>query len=99
MSDVNPSRSKRCQPMIPLTSTSSSDLMDAIAVSDVLIASGACSSELSQSMSVELRSVVLRYPSTSLTLTSSIRPEIHCSSPANLSSARVSTRLALKDQS
>ena len=89
------SRSKRCQPMIPLTSTSSSDLLDAIAVSVVLIASSAYSSELSQSMSVELRSVVLRYSSRSFPLTSSICPEIHCSSLANLSSAR----LALKDQS
>ena len=67
-------------------------------VSDVLMAKSACSSELSQSMSVELRSVVLRYSSTSFSLTL-ICPEIHCSSPTNLSFARVRTRLALKDQS
>ena len=73
--------------------------MDAIAVSDVLMAKSAYSSELSQSMSVELRSVVNRYPSTSFSFTSSICPEIQCSSPANLSSALVRTRLALKDQS
>ena len=35
-------------------------------------------------MSVELRSVVLRYSSTSFSLASSICPESHCSSPANL---------------
>ena len=82
---------------IPLTSTSSSDLMDAVAVSDVLMAKSACSSELSHSMSVELRSrrsSVLKHRSAS----SSICPEIHCSSPANLTSALVRTRLALKDQ-
>ena len=58
-----------CQPIIPLTSTSSSDLMDAIALSDVLMAKSAYSSELSQSMSVELRSVVLRYSNTSFSVT------------------------------
>ena len=46
------------------TSTSSSDLMDAIAVSDVLTPNNAYSSELSQSMPVELRSVVLPNSST-----------------------------------
>ena len=35
------SRSKRCHPMIPLTSTSSRDLMDAVAASDVLMANNA----------------------------------------------------------
>ena len=63
------------------------------------MAKSADSSELSQSMSVELRSVVLRYSCTLLSFTSSICPEIHCNSPANLSSALVRTRLALKDQS
>ena len=81
------------------TSTSSSDLMDAIALSDVLMPNNAYSSELSQSVSVELRSVVLRYSSTFFSLIPSICPDIHCSSPANLSSALERTRLALKDQS
>ena len=66
------------------TSTSSSDLMDAIAVSDVLRPNNAYSSELNQYMSVELRSVVLRYSSTFFSLISSICLDIHCSSPANL---------------
>ena len=47
---------------LPANNSLSSDLMDAIAVQDVLMASSAYSSVLCQSMSVELRSVVLRYP-------------------------------------
>ena len=57
--------------------------------------SSAYISKSSQSISVVLRPAVLRYSSTSLSLISSICPEIHCSSPPNLSCARVRTRLAL----
>ena len=74
------SRSKRCQQAIPLTSTSSSDLMDAIAVS-VLIASSA-----------QLRVASPRQWSCGpsffgtqahrSTLTSSICPENHCRNQA-----------------
>ena len=55
-------------------------------MSDVFLANNAYSSELSQSMSNELRSVVLRHSNTSLSLISSICPEIHCSRPCKNSS-------------
>ena len=67
--------------------------------SDVLRANSAYNSEFSQSKSTVRRYVVLRYSSTSFSLISSMVPEIHCSSPANISSALVRTRLARKDQS
>ena len=47
--------------MIPLTSTSSSEFMDAIAVSAVLIANKAYTSEFSQSISVVCRSAILKH--------------------------------------